>query len=143
MTNKKSILDFLKKNELCVLATASKTGKPEAAVMVYLIKDDFSILVSTETWTRKYENIAKNSQVSIVVGGFKNDPTVQIDGLIEELAGEREDQAKKSIFSIHPEWKSYFQSPKSRFFKIRPLWLRYSDFSLQPPEIIQIEDFKA
>lgn len=141
MVEKKTIWEFLKKNELCALATASTTGKTEAAVMAYVIKDDFSMLLSTEITTRKYQNIAANKQVSVIVGGFDGDPSIQIDGLIRELAAEEATQAKSYILTVHPQWKDYFNSPASRFFEIKPGWLRWSDFTKDPPETMEMSDF--
>lgn len=132
--NKQKIDDFLRKNDLCVLATASKSGKPQAAVLAYVFKDN-SLYVFTEISTRKYQNIVENNQVSVVVGGFKDDPTVQLDGTIIELSLGEGIKTKESVLNLHPEWKGYFDSPDGRWFAIKPSWMRYSNFSVNPPEI--------
>lgn len=139
MASKGTVLNFLKKNELCVLATSNKSSKPEAAVMSCVAKSDFSILLFTDTESRKYKNIRENSQISAVIGGFKGDPTVQIDGTIRELVGNGKDATKKYILSSHPDWKDYF-SASTRFLEVTPTWLRYSDFSKQTPEIQEFND---
>lgn len=132
--DKQKVHDFLKKNELCVLSTASKNGKPQSAVMSYCLKDD-SLFIFTETSTRKYKNIAENNQVSIVVGGFKEDPTVQLDGTITELGLNEGVKIKEYVLGLHPEWKGYFDSSDGRWFEIKPSWMRFSDFSVSPPII--------
>lgn len=135
--DKQKVYDFLKKNGLCVLSTASKSGKPQSAVMAYCLKDD-SLFIFTETGTRKYKNILENKQVSVVVGGFKDDPTVQLDGTITELDLDEGVKIKEFILNLHPEWKGYFDSPNGRWFEIKPSWMRYNDFSANPPEILEI-----
>ncbi len=137
---KQKILNFLKRNGLCVISTSTKGGKPESAVMAFTIKDDFICLFNTEPETRKYKNLEQNKQVSVVVGGFKEDPSVQIDGVAEILEGEEAAAAKKYILAVHPEWASYFNSPTGKFIKVKPSWLRYSDFSKEPIETVEFKE---
>jgi len=54
--DKQKVYDFLKKNSLCVLSTASKSGKPESAVLGYAFKDD-CFYFCTGIATRKYKNM--------------------------------------------------------------------------------------
>lgn len=132
----------IKKESLCVLATSSPEGKPEAAVVVYAPKDDLTLIISTDTKSRKYKNISKNNKVSVVIGGTNNDATIQIDGEIHELAGSESTDAKKYILTLHPKWADYFNNPDTdRFFEIKPLWARCSDFSTPSPEIFEKSDF--
>lgn len=135
--DKEKIMEVLKKNDLCVLSTASKVGKPQSAVMAYSFKDD-SLFIFTETSTRKYKNILENKLVSVVVGGLKDDPTVQIDGTISELDQSEGSKIKTYTLSVHPEWTGYFDSPDGRWFEIKPSWMRYGDFSKNPPEIFEL-----
>ena len=139
--DKKSILEYLRKKDYCVIATADKAGKPEAAVMVYVVDADFSFFLYTETETRKYKNIVVNNLVSLVIGGFNNDPTVQVDGTILELGQEESKSVIEFVNSLHSEWSKYFNNPSGRWFSVKPYWLRYSDFSPKMPDIVEISDF--
>lgn len=141
MTDKQTVLDFVKKNSLCVLSTATLSGKTESAVMAYTVKDDFTILMSTETTTRKYPNILENFQASVVIGGLSNDPSVQLDGQIKVLQGPQADDAKNTILSLHPDMAAYINTPNTKFLAFTPVWLRYSDFSQNPPEIVEFTNF--
>lgn len=55
MITKEDILRFLKKNSLCVLATANKRGKPIAATMAYAVDDEMVFYLETSNKTRKYQ----------------------------------------------------------------------------------------
>jgi len=138
MADKNGILACVKKNELCVIATSDNDGKPEAAVMAFAVNDSFELFMNTEAETRKLKNIMANSSVSVVVGGFKDDPSVQLDGAVRILSGEDAENAKTFVLGVHPEWESYFTSPSGQWLKITPRWARYSDFSQNPPEISEI-----
>jgi len=141
MTDKLSVLAFVKKNSFCVLSTATLSGKPESAVMSYTTKDDFTILISTETTTRKYPNILANPQASVVIGGLNSDPSAQLDGQIKVLQGPSADEAKTIILSVHPDMAAYVNTPNTKFLAFTPVWLRYSDFSQNPPEIVEFDSF--
>ncbi len=120
-----------------MLSTANKAGKPQSAVMAYLFKDNF-LFMFTESTTRKYKNILENKQVSVVVGGFKDDPSVQIDGTITELSIDEGIKTKADALSIHPEWSGFFDSPNGKWFVIKPLWVRYFDYSTNPPTVFEV-----
>lgn len=141
MTDKQTVLDFVKKNSLCVLSTATHDGKPESAVMAFTAKDDFTILMSTETTTRKYPNILANTQASVVIGGLNNDPSLQLDGQIKVLQGPSADEAKSTILSLHPDMAAYINTPNTKFLAFTPSWLRYSDFSQNPPVIVEFNNY--
>lgn len=139
MINKNQILTFLKKNELAVVSTASKNGKPQSAVIAYAIKDDFTILWMTDEKSRKNKNIRDNNQICLVIGGFNNDPTVQIEGITKKLDDKNTKKAKQFMLSLYPEWASYFKSPGAIFYSIKPNWIRFSDFTKVPA---LIKEFK-
>ena len=139
---KDKVLKFLQGQGLCVLATAGKDGKPEAATVSYVVKDDFSLLINTDTTTRKYKNIEENDHVAVVVAaGEGANPNVQIDGTIEKLDDAAAAKAKEYTLKLHPEWKDYYESPTGVWYKIKPSWMRYSDFSGQPPDTEELTDF--
>lgn len=134
MVNKNTVLEFLKKNDLCVLSTASKSGKSESAVMAFTVKDNFMLLMNSEEKTRKIKNILENPQVSVVIGGLKNDPSVQIDGEGKIIEGDQAIEACEYMLKVHPELKDY-GIEKGKFISITPNWLRWSDFTQNPPAI--------
>ncbi|MFA5827772.1 MAG: pyridoxamine 5'-phosphate oxidase family protein [Candidatus Shapirobacteria bacterium] len=141
MIDKNTVFQFIKSQDLCILSTASKSGKTESAVMAFAVDDNFVIYMSTENTTRKFKNILKNNFVSVIVGGLKSDPSVQLDGTTIILTDTEIAAAKDFMLSLHPELKDYFNTPNSMFFTVTPSWLRYSDFSQNPPEVIELSQF--
>lgn len=133
MIDKQTVLDFLKKENLCVLSTASKDGKTESAIMAYTLKDDLTFIFSTMPEARKNKNILENNSASIVVGGFKNDPSVQMDGSISILLDSQYEEAKNYILLKYPEFSEHI-NPESKFYEFKPTWMRYLDYSLPEPE---------
>ena len=94
---KEDAFDFIKSNDLAVVATTSSQGSPQAAVVEYGELDDFTIIIDTLTSSRKYKNLRENNKTAIVIGR-DNDITVQIDAVATELNGEELDVAKQAYF---------------------------------------------
>ena len=140
MIDKKGILDALKRNKYCVLSTVSTTAKPQVAVVSYTIKDDFTFLMSTEASTRKATNLITNNQASLLVGGLDGSSEIQIDGIVRFLDEPEATEAKNYMFTAHAELQDFI-SPAHKIFEFKPSWLKYSDFSVDPAEIIEITDF--
>lgn len=140
MIDKQGVLNALKKNQFCVLSTVSTTAKPQVAVMSYTIKDSCTFLMSTEPVTRKVINITINNQASLLIGGLDGSSEIQIDGLVRFLDEPEATDAKNYIFTIRPELKDYI-SLNHKIIEFKPNWLRYSDFSVSPAEIVEINDF--
>ncbi|MFA6518982.1 MAG: pyridoxamine 5'-phosphate oxidase family protein [Candidatus Shapirobacteria bacterium] len=133
--NKDQILQFIKKQSLAVLSTATPSGKTESAVMA-IAGDNWEIYMSTESDTRKIPILEANSQASLLVGGLSS-PSVQLDGHCFICSNSDADFVKSQILAIHPDTKDYL-TPTSVFLKFVPSWARFSDFSQNPPTIVEI-----
>jgi len=135
MIDKKGVWEFIKKQSLATLSTADKKGKPESAVMAMAVTDKGEILMSTEPSTRKIQNLSINPLSSIIVGGLDS-PSVQLDGETNIASGVMAQEVKNQILAIHPNTADYL-SATSVFLRFTLKWLRYSDFSTNPPEIFE------
>lgn len=131
MLDKNKVLQVLKNNNLCVLSTADLSGKSESAVMVPVVRDDLKIIMCTAPDTRKLKNMNVNKNVSLIFGGFKDDPSLQIDGVVRILSEEEKVEAIAFALSVRPEMKDYGIEEET-FFEITPNWVRYIDYSQEP-----------
>lgn len=84
---------FLKTRYSGVLATADGAGIPHAAVVYFLLEDDFSLAFGTKTETQKYKNMQENKQASFVTYDEAEQTVVQIMGRIE-IVGDDEMRQK-------------------------------------------------
>ena len=138
---KDAVLKFLKekKEKFCVLATASKNGKTESAVLGYAVKDDFTILLSTHEGSRKVQNILENNQVSLIVGWSFTEAYVQSDCIASIIKKDNQSYADDDqfFFSINPH-AAQFKTPDTIFIAIKPVWIRFTDFSSSPPKVEEI-----
>jgi pyridoxine/pyridoxamine 5'-phosphate oxidase len=123
------ILAFLKTKKFGVVASVSPEGKPQSAVVGIAVTDDLEILFDTLTTTRKIRNLRRARSVSMVVGWDRDEITVQIDGIADEPHGAELARLKETYFASHPGGREREGWPNITWVRIRPQWLRYSDFS--------------
>ena len=134
--NKNKILEFIKSKKIGILATISPKGKPEAAVVEYVATDKLEIIFNTFSTYRKYKNLKHNPNVAFVIGW--DEISVQYQGHAIEAKGNLEDLCKK-IHSAKIKHKTKFSAmPTIRYFKIKPRWIRYIDYSKKPWEVFEV-----
>ena len=113
---------MLKENNLCVLATSSKNGKPEASTIKYAEDKDYNLFFETLSINRKYQNIQENPIGSIVITEIPN--SIQMDGILKELIGKDAMNAKEILIKKNGKVPKIFDDPNIRFFKFIPNWIR-------------------
>ena len=72
-------LAFLRSNEVCRLATASREGKPHVTPVIYAMDGD-CIVIATDYGTKKLENVKENPNVSLVADHYQPNKAVMIEG---------------------------------------------------------------
>ena len=126
---KRFIYDFIKQHKLAVVSTVTTDGKPESAVVGIAVSEELEIVFDTLNTSRKYENIANNPNVALVVG-WDDETTVQYEGIATLLAGKRDDLYREIYFEVYPDGRERAANwPGLVHFKVTPKWLRYSDFN--------------
>jgi hypothetical protein len=135
--NKQKILDFLNNHTLAVIATCHPDGTPEAAVIDFSIRDDLELVFDTFNQTRKYSNLLAKRGVALVVGWDQN-ITVQYEGDAFEVPAPAVAQYQKEHLDKVPFEGRYIEEG-AVMFKVIPRWIRFSDFTKEPPEIIEID----
>ena len=132
---KQRILNFLKGHKLGVISTV-ESGKPEAAAIDFSETSALEIIFTTLVGYRKYKNLLKNSKIAFVVGGEEN-ITLQYEGVAKELNRTAFKKYYKRHIQKNPVEKKFAAMPEARFFRVKPTWIRFSDFTAQPSEIFE------
>lgn len=139
MANQK-VLNFIKQQELAVISTVNSAGKAESAVIGFGETDKFELIFGTYDSSRKYQNLRTNQNVSFVIG-WTEGKTVQYEGIAEELTGQNRVKYADLYFSKNPDARKYQDNPEERYFKVNPKWVRYTDLSFEPWEVIILDKF--
>ena len=136
---REEVLQFLKQKnpQLCVIATATPHGKPEAAVMGYAVRDNLILYLSTQKTTRKYNNLKENSHVSLVIGWAFAENNVQIDGKSRIIEQGDEYQKTEQFFFAQNEGAKAFKNSDTVFIEIKPVWIRFMNRTVEPAKITE------
>jgi hypothetical protein len=121
------LLVFLQRHSLGVIATTSPQGHPQSAVVGIATSDRFELIFDTLAETRKTRNLRHSPQVACVVG-WDEEQTVQYEGVADEPKGFELERLKRCYFGQFPDGPSRQAWPGITYFRIRPTWIRYSDY---------------
>ena len=133
------LLKFLRQHTLAVQASVSDSQMPQAAVVGYAVTDRFELVFDTLDSSRKSRNLRRNGRIALVIGGSVDgeERTVQYEGIADEPQGEELDRLKRVYYEAYPDGTSRLSWPSLIYIRVRPTWIRYSNFNATPPEIIE------
>lgn len=133
------VLEFMQSHSLAVQASVSPLGVPQAAVVGIIVTDDFEIVFDTIDTTRKTINLRRNAHCALVIGGMVDgdERTVQYEGVTDEPAGSDLECLKEWYFVRFPDGRDRQHWPGLTYIRVRPRWLRFSDFNQSPPAIVE------
>ena len=135
------LLKFIRSQSLAVQATVSPLSAPQAAVVGFVITDDFELFFDTVDINRKVDNLRRNSKIAFVIGGLirGDERTVQYEGTADEPSGTELEHLKEIYFTQFPDGRDRQTWPGLTYFRVRPTWIRYSNFNTIPEEKIEFQ----
>lgn len=129
--------NILYSSELCALATSSKEGKPEVAIIEYYADERYNLYFESFATYRKYKNFKSNPLASVAI--TKDGKTVQMDGKVTELEGGDADWAKQKLIERFGAGVGYLHAPNVLFFRFTPSWIRVLVDGSYPPRYEMIK----
>ncbi|MFN8580178.1 MAG: pyridoxamine 5'-phosphate oxidase family protein [Gemmatimonadaceae bacterium] len=137
--DKAHLLDVMRRYRYAILATVGSTHTPQAAIVGVAVTDALETVFDTLSQTRKAVNLVGNPRIALVFGGWdESDPrTVQYEGVADVPEGPDREQVQQMYFGVFPDGPSRLSWPGITYVRVRPRWLRYSDYTVDPPVIIE------
>jgi hypothetical protein len=135
------LLRFMRAERHATVASVSATGAAQAALVGVVVSDDFEIFFDTLDTTRKAVNLRSMPRAAVVLGSVAADAkvTVQVEGAADEPRGIDLERLKHLYFErfldgpTRQAWKGLI------YVRVRPTWLRMSDYAQDPPRIIELD----
>ena len=134
------ILAFMKSQPMAVISTYDDEAKqPESALIAFAETDALEIVFETDNNARKYANLLSHPAVAFVIGwDLHKYQTLQYEGDAREVREEEFEHYKALILRKKtPCTEEFLRPPKARLFKVRPRWIRLSDYTGDCPVIIE------
>jgi hypothetical protein len=133
------LLAFMRRYRLGVQASISDESAPQAAVVGIAITDRFELVFDTLESSRKLQNLRRHPRMAFVIGGLTDGEarTVQYEGIADEPSGDELERLKAFYYQVYPDGPSRLAWPGLTYVRVRPTWIRYSDFTADPHEIVE------
>ena len=131
------LVDFLRRYKLAVQASVTPAGAPQAAVIGIGVSDACEIVFDTLTSTRKYRNLLADPRIALVIG-WDHAITAQIEGVVDFPSGDELARVREVYFAAYPDGRDRLAWPGITHARVRPRWVRFSDFTTDPPLIVEL-----
>lgn len=96
-------------------------------------------MFDTIATSRKARNLEADRRIALAIGGLHGEEqTVQYEGEADRPAGAELEQLQEQYFQVFPDGRERLSWPDLIHVRVRPRWLRYSDFSSNPPLIVEM-----
>jgi pyridoxine/pyridoxamine 5'-phosphate oxidase len=134
MTNRE-LADFIRRCRHAVQASVARDGGPQAAVVGVATTDDLEIVFDTLGTTRKAENLRRERRIALAL--WDGACTLQLEGVADEPTQDELARLQAVYFEAFPDGRERQGWPGITYFRVRPAWIRYSDFSGPEPRIFE------
>ena len=131
------LVQFLRRYRLAVQASVAPGGAPQAAVVGFGVSDDAEIVFDTLTTTRKHQNLVADARIALVIG-WEHEATAQIEGIVDFPTGDELVRVREIYFAAYPDGRDRLAWPGITHARVRPTWVRFSDFTKSPPAIVEL-----
>ncbi len=137
--SRSQLLSFMQQELYAVQASVSANGAPQAALVGVVVSDQFEVFFDTLGTSRKAANLRHFPAIALVIGPTHADSsrTVQCEGIADEPTGSELERLLELYFARFPDGRARRRRPDITYVRVRPTWIRYSDFSTEPAEIVE------
>jgi hypothetical protein len=131
------LVAFIRRHRYAVEASVSPAGDPQAAVVGIAVSDGLELVFDTLSTTRKADNLRRAGRIALVIG-WDDEQTVQLEGAADEPTGPDLETLQGVYFAAFPDGPTRLSWPGITYFRVRPTWIRYSDFRGPEPRIVEL-----
>lgn len=125
---KQDLFAFIRGHVGAVIATVAADGAPQSAFMFVGVTPDLELIFYTLESNRKCQNLRRDPRLSATFGDAKAGQTLQYEGVAEEQSGLALEDSKRLYLESSPDAVDRVQWPGLVFYRVRPFWIRYSEY---------------
>jgi hypothetical protein len=135
---REQLVAFIREQRLAVEASITASGAPQAAVVAIAVSDRLELVFDTVKSSRKYQNLVRDPRVALVVG-WDREITAQIEGIADFPEADELERVREVYFARHPDGRDRLTWPGLVHVRVRPTWIRYSDFNQTPRYVVELD----
>jgi pyridoxamine 5'-phosphate oxidase-like protein len=138
---KAALVDFLRLHRYGVEASHADNGPPEAALVGFVVNERLELFFDSFDSTRKVANLRRDPRIAFVIGGYAlgDERTVQYEGEVDVPMGAELERFKSDYFAVHPDGLRRSRLSGITYFRVRPRWIRYTNFNMAPAQVVVFE----
>jgi pyridoxine/pyridoxamine 5'-phosphate oxidase len=135
------LLALMRAEPHATVASVSAANTPQAALVGVAVSDDFEVVFDTLESTRKGQNLRARPAAALVFGSVAagSQITVQLEGTADEPRGAELERLKAVYYARFPDGPSRLAWPGLIYVRVRPTWLRLSDYRGAEPRIVELD----
>jgi hypothetical protein len=135
------LLRVMRQRPYAVECSTGSDSAPQAAIVGVAVGDDFHVVFDTLGTSRKAVNLRSRPSVAFVFGSLEgqDERTVQYEGTTDEPSGAERDRLVELYLSVFPDGRDRQAWPHLTYLRAAPRWIRYSDFNVVPPQIVELD----
>ena len=136
-----ALVAFIRAHRWAIEATSSLAGVPQAAIIGVAVTEQLELVFDTLASSRKAANLQANPRVALVIGGWNDaEPrTLQYAGDVDFPIGAELEKVRQVYFAAFPDGPTRLSWPGITYVRVKPRWVRFSDFTVEPPAIDERE----
>jgi general stress protein 26 len=135
----RAVYEFIDRHGLAVQASVDDAGRPQASVIGIIVTEALELFFDTVESSRKCKNLRARPRIALVIG-WDDEQTVQYEGIADEPRRVELARLKEVYFSRFPEGVAREEWPGIAYFRVRPTWIRYSDFRAPEPKVVEFAE---
>lgn len=140
VSDRELMLDFLRRHRMAVQASTAANGAPQAAVVGVAVSDRLELVFDTNVSSRKLQNLRRDPRIALVLGwDLEEGCTLQLEGLADEPTGLERLRLQAVYMTAFTDGAERVGDPAVTYVRVRPTWLRLSDFRTLPPTVVELE----
>ena len=134
------LVSFMQRQKWAVQASRSADGAPQAAVIGVAIAAEpaLELYFDTLSSTRKHANLVADPRIALVIG-WDDGQTVQLEGRCDQPGGADLERLLGHYLARFPDGLERKAWPGIAYWRVRPHWLRYSDFRGAAPQVVELD----
>jgi hypothetical protein len=140
VSDRELMLEFMRGHRLAVQASTAPNGAPQAAVIGVAVTERCELVFDTLRASRKSQNLRRDPRIALVLGwDLEEGQTLQLEGVADEPSGAERARLQAVYLETFTDGAARADDPAITYVRVRPSWMRLSDFRMNPPVIVEVE----
>lgn len=131
-----TIKSHLESHHLAAFATIKPDHTPSVSMVGYSTGVGLGIIIATYTASRKHVSLAHDAHVALAIG-WEQGKTLQYEGKAKRVSTHDIDAVAKRHYARIPTLAKFLPTDQQVFYTITPTWVRLTDFTRNPWEMIE------